>query len=262
MNNTESPLVTILIPAYNEESNLPRVYERVAKIITSQESEYRFEVILLDNASRDGTATVATAICEKDPRWKYLRYSRNFGLEASLLAGLDNAKGDAVINLFSDLQDPPELIPDMLKLWKQGGDVVYGKLGKRNDGSVLKSLGAKVAYQMIYWLSDCKIVPDATDFRLMDRKVVNALRLLREPDRYMRGLVHWVGFNQVAIEYERAPRAEGRSSAGLYYCIKFALHAVICFSSKPLQIVTLFGLATTAASMLLALLYVIFFFVR
>ena len=262
MNDIASPLVTILIPAYNEENNLPRVYERVDRIIAAQEPEYRFEVIILDNASRDGTGKVAAGICEKDPRWKYLRYSRNFGLEASLLAGLDNAQGDAVINLFSDLQDPPEIIPEMLKLWKQGGEVVYGKLGKRNDGNVLKSLGAKVAYQMIYWLSDCKIVPDATDFRLMDRKVVNALRVLREPDRYMRGLVHWVGFNQVPIEYERAPRAEGRSSAGLYYCIKFALHAVICFSSKPLHMVTVFGFATTVCSFILSMLYVLFYFVR
>lgn len=261
MNDPTAALISIIVPAYNEEKNLPRVYERLDKIIAAA-PEYRFEVIILDNASRDGTGAVATAICAKDPRWKYLRYSRNFGVEASLLAGLDHAKGDAVINLFSDLQDPPEIIPEMLKLWKEGADVVYGKLEKRNDSSALKSLGAKIAYQMIYMLSDCKIVPDATDFRLMDRKVTDALRVLREPDRYMRGLVHWVGFKQAPIVYQRAQREEGESSAGLYYCIKFALHAIICFSSKPLQFAAVFGLATTVVSFLLAMLYLLFYFVR
>ena len=260
--NTKAPFVTLIIPAYNEEGNLPTLVERVNKVLASQEPQFRFEVILLDNASTDRTPEKAAEICACDPRWKYLRYSRNFGLEASLLAGLDHAGGDAVINLFSDLQDPPEVIPAMLKLWREGADVVYGKLTKRNDDNWLKTLGAKVAYQLICQLSDCKIVPDATDFRLMDRKVVDNLRLLREPDRYMRGLVHWVGYKQVPIVYERARRTRGESSARLYYCIKFALHAVICFSSKPLHIVTAFGLAITAISALLGTLYLGLFFAR
>ena len=150
----------------------------------------------------------------------------------------------------------------MLRLWKQGADVVYGKLTKRNDDNWMKTLGAKIAYQMICRLSDCKIVPGATDFRLMDKKVVANLRLLREPDRYMRGLVHCVGYKQVPIIYERARRTRGESSARLYYCVKFALHAVICFSSKPLHIVTIFGLAITAISVSLGLLYVLLFFAR
>jgi len=260
--NTESDLVTIIIPAYNEESNLPALVERVNSVLASQEPEFRFEVILLDNASTDRTREKAAEICACDPRWKYLRYSRNFGLEASLLAGLDHAQGDAVINLFSDLQDPPEVIPAMLRLWKEGADVVYGKLTKRNDDSWLKTVGAGIAYRMICSLSDCKIVPDATDFRLMNRKVVQNLRLLREPDRYMRGLVHWVGYKQVPIIYERARRVRGESSARLYYCVKFALHAVICFSSKPLHIVTLFGLAITAMSACLGVIYMLLFFAR
>lgn len=260
--NTESHLVTIIIPAYNEAENLPVLVDRVNEVLASQEPEFRFEVILLDNASTDRTPDKAAEICACDPRWKYLRYSRNFGLEASLLAGLDHAAGDAVINLFSDLQDPPELIPEMLRLWKQGADVVYGKLTKRNDDNLLKTLGAKIAYRMICSLSDCKIVPGATDFRLMNRKVVDNLRVMREPDRYMRGLVHWVGYKQVPLVYERARRTQGESSAKLYYCIKFALHAVICFSSKPLQIVTLFGLAITGVSMLLGMLYMVLYFAR
>ena len=260
--NSEASLVTIIIPAYNEERNLPILVERVNKVLASQEPEFRFEVILLDNASTDRTLEKAAEICACDPRWKYLRYSRNFGLEASLIAGLDHAQGDAVINLFSDLQDPPEVIPEMLRLWKQGADVVYGKLTKRNDDNWMKTLGAKIAYQMICSLSDCKIVPGATDFRLMDKKVVANLRLLREPDRYMRGLVHWVGYKQVPLIYERARRTQGESSARLYYCIKFALHAVICFSSKPLSVITIFGLVITATSAALGMLYLLLYFAR
>ncbi len=256
-----SPLISIIIPAFNEEGNLATVFERVNKMMDCA-AAYRFEAIVLDNASVDRTSELALEFCQTDPRWKYLRYSRNFGAEASLLAGLDHAEGDAVVNLFSDMQDPPELIPTMIQLWRQGADVVYGSLTKRSDGNWLKTLGAKIAYLMICNLSDCKIVPNATDFRLMDRKVVQQLRALREPDRYMRGLVHWVGFKQVPLPYERALRTKGKSTANVYYCVKFALHAVICFSNKPLKVVTLFGLLITSVSFVLSLTYALLYFAQ
>jgi len=255
------PLISITIPAYNEEANLGALFERL-EAITSQADGYDFEFILLDNCSTDRTEEIAAGRCAQDRRWKYVRYSRNFGAEASLLAGLDFASGDAVINLFSDLQDPPEKIPLMLDLWKKGNDVVYGLVKERNDSSVLKTVGAKVAYRMIRMLAECDIPEHATDLRLLDRKVVLTLKNLRESDRYMRGLVHWVGFRQAGFEYDRAMREQGNSSANLAYCVKFALHAIVCFSSKPMHLSMLFGLTLTAASVIAGFLSIMLYFVR
>ncbi len=256
------PLLSLIVPAYNEEANLPMLFERVGAVIDGLRERCRCEVVLLDNCSRDRTGEIAIAQCARDPRWKYVRYSRNFGAEGSLLAGLDFARGDAAINLFSDLQDPPELIPQMLDGWENGADVVYGVVRERNDSSRLKTLGAKLAYKLINALADCKIPPNATDFRLMDRKVILALRALREPDRYMRGLVHWVGFQQRPLPYDRSLRVGGKSSANLLYCVKFAVHAIICFSSRPMDLAMIIGFVLTGISVLCAGLYGLFFFIR
>lgn len=255
-------LITIAIPAYNEERNLPKVEERLRAVLEPYGDIYDFELLILDNGSRDQTYAVALAICGRDPRYRVVRYSRNFGCEASLCAALDLAKGDAVILLFSDLQDPPELIPSFLQHWEKGTDVVYGKLSKRNDGSWIKTVGARIAYWLIRHLSDCDLPRDATDFRLMDRRVVDVLKTFRENDRYLRGLVHWVGFKQVAVPYNRAPREEGRSSANLIYCIKFALHAIVCFSGRPLELALWAGLFLTCGSVTLGILYIILYFTR
>jgi glycosyltransferase involved in cell wall biosynthesis len=151
------PLVSIIVPAYNEEANLPALFARVGAVVDRLSDRCHFEIILLDNCSRDRTGAIAAAQCALDPRWKYVRYSRNFGAEGSLLAGLDFAEGDAAINLFSDLQDPPELIPQMLDEWEKGADVVYGVVRERNDSSQLKTLGAKIAYRLINVLADCNV---------------------------------------------------------------------------------------------------------
>ena len=249
-------IITILLPSYNEERNLPVAYQRLTNVLQALPSHLEYEVIILDNASTDRTAEVAKEICARDARWKWLRYSRNFGLEASMLAGLDHASGDAVIIVFADLQDPPELIPEFVKHWEEGNEVVVGILGKRNDQAPLKTLGAKVAYYLIYVLSDCKIPANATDFRLLDRRVVEALRLLREPDRYLRGLIHWVGFRRFHVRYDRAERTSGKSTAGLFYSIRFALNAICCFSAKPLHLATLCGGFVIFATFLLALVSV------
>lgn len=252
----EKRTITILLPAYNEEANLPEAIRRVSCIAMQLEANYIFEFIVLDNASRDRTGVIGKAQCAADPRWKYICYSRNFGAEASLLAGLDHAAGDAVITVFSDLQDPPEKIPEMIRLWEAGNEVVYGIVQDRSDGSLLKTIGARVAYKFISQLSDCDIPANATDFRLLDRRVVNILRQMREPDRYLRGLVHWVGFRQADFTYDRAPRFAGRSSVNLMFCIQFALHAIVCFSARPLDFSIFFGAIFTAASFLLSLIYI------
>jgi len=246
-------LLSILVPAFNEEENLSLVFPRLTQVLNELPAHIDYEVIVLDNASTDRTSVIAREFCERDHRWKWLRYSRNFGVEASMLAGMDHASGDAVVLLFSDLQDPPELIPEFVRQWEKGFDVVVGVLRKRRDYRILKTIGAKIAYWLIYMLSDCKIPSNATDFRLLDRKVVDALKLLREPDRYLRGLVHWIGFHRAYVPYDRAPRHGGRSTAGIWYSVGFAVNAILCFSAKPLRLATVLGGFVAAASFAYAL---------
>lgn len=255
-------LISIIVPAYNEEGNMPAVFEKLAEVTDSLADKYNFEFLVLDNCSTDRTAELARRQANEDNRWKYLRYSRNFGAEASIAAGVDHCKGDAAILLFSDLQDPPEKIPEMLRMWEQGVDVAYGVVRERGDASRLKTIGAKLAYKIIYHLTEAKIPPDGTDFRLLDRKVIDALKNMREPDRYYRGLVHWVGFKQASFEYDRRARERGTSTANLIFCIKFAFHAIFCFSSAPMRLSLIFGLCLTALSIVMAIGYVILFFVR
>jgi dolichol-phosphate mannosyltransferase len=248
-------LISIIIPAYNEEENLPSAITRVNAVADSLSAKYDFEMIIMDNASRDRTGGIAREQCRADPRWKYLIYSRNFGAEASMLAGLDHAQGDAVINVFSDMQDPPEYIPEMVQAWEAGAQIVYGVLRERNDYSIFKTIGAKLAYKLIRRLADTSIPENATDFRLLDRVVVDAVRQLREPDRYLRGLIHWLGFRTDSFIYDRAKREGGTSSANLIYCIRFALHAIACFSSKPLRFAMIFGVLLTSSSAVMGVFY-------
>lgn len=247
-------LISILIPAYNEAGNLPPLHQRLVAAIDAL-PQYDFEAILLDNCSSDGTRDVAREICQRDSRFRYVRYSRNFGYHASLACGYDEARGDAVIVVVSDGQEPPELIPDMVRLWEEGAEVVTGILRKRNDHTWFKSLGARIAYRLIHWLTDVKIPPHATDFRLLGRKAAEALRQFRENDRYLRGLVHWIGFKQVFFEYDRAPRQYGQSNWGVIDSVKMAMHAILCFSSKPLRLMTYFGLLVTCGAVLLTAIY-------
>ena len=253
-------LISITVPACNEATNLPLLYDRLVATLRPLETKYEFDVILLDNASTDSTRQVGIDIANRDARFRYVRYSRNFGFEASLLAGLDLARGQASINLVSDLQDPPELISEMIAKWEQGFDVVYGEVRQRNDSSRIKTLGAYVAYRLIERLAECKIKANATDYRLLDRRVITSLQQMREPHRYMRGLVHWVGYKSIGIPYDRSPRERGDSHGNIFYCIKFAFHAIFCFSAKPLHFATWFGLGITAISCSLALLYSVLYF--
>ena len=253
MNETKRT-ISILVPAYNEAGNLPRLHARLVPVM-AQLANYQFEVIILDNCSEDETRAVALGLCQADPRLRYVRYSRNFGYHASLACGYDEAQGDAVLVLVGDLQEPPEMLPEMVRQWEAGADVVCGVLRTRNDHTWVKSLGARIAYRLIYWLTDCKIPPDATDFRLVDRQVADALRQMREPDRYLRGLVHWVGFKQAFFPYDRESRSYGQSNWGVWASVKMAMHAILCFSSKPLRLMTYFGLLVTCGAAMLTAVY-------
>ena len=242
-------LISIVIPVYNEEKNIPEVHARLTKVIETL-PDYSFEVLLIDNASKDGSSTLCKELTNKDNRWKYIRFSRNFGIEASFFAGATYAKGDAMLYLFSDLQDPPEVIPEILKKWREGYDVVYGVLTKREDQNLFKSWGAYVAYRMIFLLSDVEIPVNATDFRLLSRPVIDVLRQCKERSRYMRGLTHWAGFRQTSFEFSRAPRVHGRSNATVWWCIKYAVNAMVTFSTKPLRLASYVGIFTMIMSLL------------
>ena len=239
------PLVTLVVPAYNEEQNLPETFARITKVVDGLR-DYDFELLLVDNASHDATERMCRQRVASDPRWRYLRFSRNFGFETSIMAGLHYAQGDALIVVCSDLQDPPESIPTMLAKWREGYDVVYGELQQRNDANLLKTLGAKAAYGLIHALSDVKIPPNAADFRLISRPVMEAVKRCGERSRYMRGLVHWVGFRQTSFPHNRAPRKRGISTAGLAFCFHFALTGLVAFSTRPLRWSAWFGATSMA----------------
>lgn len=248
--------VTIVIPVYNEEQNLPEVYRRVNAVISGL-SEYNFTVLQIDNGSLDASGERCREFCKMDRRWKYIRFSRNFGIEASFFAGATYAEGDALLYLFSDLQDPPEKIPEMIEKWEQGFDVVYGVLTKRQDNQLFKSWGAFLAYRLIFLLSEYEIPVNATDFRLLSRRVIEVLKNCKERTRYMRGITHWAGFAQTSFPFERAPRRHGRSNAGLLFCIRYAFNAILSFSSKPLRLASFVGIMATFLSMLGCGVYVL-----
>ena len=248
--------ITISIPVYNEERNLPAVFERVSRVVDSLPA-YRFTMLLVDNGSTDGSARLCLEFCKKDPRWKYIGFSRNFGIEASFFAGAIYAQGDALIYLFSDLQDPPEKIPEMVAKWEEGFDVVYGVLTRREDSQLFKSFGAFLAYRLIFMLSDTDIPVNATDFRLLSRPVIDVLKNCRERARYMRGITHWAGFRQTSFTFERSPRQHGKSSAGLWFCIRYAFNAILSFSAQPLRLASIVGLAATFLSVFGTFIYIL-----
>ena len=248
--------LTILVPVLNEEENLPILRQRLNAVLDGLRNHIGAEVIVLDNGSSDRTPAIAKAICADDPQWKYVRYSRNFGYHASLACGFDLATGDALIVLAGDLQEPPELIPIMLGLWEKGNDVVYGVLDERNDSNILKTLGAKVFYQLIYFMSESHLPRHATDFRIISRRVLDVVKNMREPDRYLRGLIHWTGFKQASFIYNRDKRIHGNSTAGIWYSTKWAINAIICFSTVPLRIAAYFGAFVMIGSVLAAAYFV------
>lgn len=236
---TKRELLTIIMPACNEEANLPRAHAEVTDALAEVGCAY--EVLVIDNASTDGTEAVAAQICARDRRWRYVRFSRDFHVEASLAAGLRYARGDAAVVLFSDLQDPPSVLPDFVRRWRQGYDVVYGVVRQRQGDPWWKAAAARLAYRLIRVLSDVPIPPDATDFRLLSRKAIDAVNRCGERYRYARGLSHWVGFRSSAVVYDRRPRAAGRSKAPLLTMLNLLANAITCFSLRPVQLFSLCG---------------------
>lgn len=246
-------LITLVIPARNEEENIPQLEQEILEV--TNELPYNFEFIVIDNASTDRTGDVVKAICTRDSRWKYVRFSRNFTVEMSITAGYHLAVGDAIIVLYSDLQDPPAVIPKLIEKWKEGYDVVYGVRTVRPGEPVWRNIAVKLAYRLIAWFSDVLIPRDAGDFRLITRQVRDALEQCKEYNRYMRGLVSWLGFRQIGVPYERRPRRTGASKAPFWELLFFTFNALTSFSLKPLRLFTLMGFIILMVSGLAAIIY-------
>lgn len=245
------PLVSVVCPVYNEEASILEFHKRTSHAMASIEPPVRWELLFVDDGSRDDSAALIRKICADDPTSHLLRLSRNFGHQKAITAGIDAARGDAVVVIDSDLQDPPEVIAGMVARWREGDKVVYGVRRQRQGESAFKLVTAKVFYRVINWLSDIQLPLDAGDFRLMDRQVVDALGEIREENRYMRGLVTWVGFEQSALEFERDPRFAGTTNYPLPKLIRLALDGITSFSERPLRLALQVGTLITLLAVLL-----------
>jgi glycosyltransferase involved in cell wall biosynthesis len=229
---TREPTYSIVIPAYNEQATIEELWRRITTVMASVGADY--EILFVDDGSTDATPAIIRRLHAQDPRVRLLRFSRNFGHQAAITAGLDYARGQAVIVMDADLQDPPEIIPAMIAKWQEGYDVVYAVRSRRHGEGLWKRLTAALYYRLLARLTRVPIPYDAGDFRLMSRAVVDVLRGLREQSRFLRGLSAWVGFRQVGIDYERAPRYAGTTKYSVGRMTRFALDGITAFSSVPL----------------------------
>ncbi len=249
-------LVTILVPAYNEQEVLHMLYERLKNIMDNL-SSYRFEVLLVNDGSKDNTLTVMKELRSMDNRICYLNLSRNFGKETAMIAGLDYAKGDCVIIIDADLQDPPELIPDMLKLWEEGYDDVYAKRKSRKGESFLKKFTSKMYYKMLQSVTNIEIQKDTGDFRLLDRRCVEALKSIRESQRYTKGLFSWIGYNKKEILFDRDPRAAGKTKWNYGKLINLSIDGLTSFTTTPLRFAAVMGILVSLAGFIYMLAIII-----
>lgn len=252
-------LISIVIPARNEEGNIERLEQELSVIVNAM--PFDFEFIVIDNASTDQTGQKVKDICDRDTRWKYIRFSRNFTVEMSLTAGYREAQGDAIIVLYSDLQDPPDVIPQFVAKWKEGYDVVYGVRTVRPGDPAWRNFLVQIAYRLIGWFSEFPIPSDTGDFRLITRQVRDALEECEEYNRYLRGLISWLGFRQIGIPYERQTRRAGVSKAPFWELLFFTFNAITSFSLKPLRLFTFLGFALIAMSVVAGLVYSILFLI-
>ncbi|HME37256.1 MAG TPA: glycosyltransferase family 2 protein [Candidatus Sulfotelmatobacter sp.] len=242
------PELSIIVPCFNEEAVIAETSRRLTDAM--ELIERSFEIIYVDDGSRDNTAEILTELHASDPRIRVVRLSRNFGHQIAISAGLEYARGAAVVLIDADLQDPPEVIAEMVVLWRQGHDVVYGTRRHREGETAFKTLTAKWFYRFMNQLSDVAIPLDSGDFRLLDRRVVDALLTMPERDRFMRGMVSWVGFRQVSVPYDRAPRHAGDSKYTLFRMARFAADGILSFSIAPLRIASVMGVTSFALALL------------
>ena len=239
--------VSVVIPMYYEEEVANECYNRMKKVLDELE-KYDYELIFVNDGSKDKTLNILEEIAKKDEKAKVISFSRNFGHQAAVTAGLKFVTGDAIVIIDADLQDPPELIPEMLKLWEDGNEVIYGKRKTREGESHFKLFTAKMFYKTLNALSDVEIPKDTGDFRLVDRKVIDTINQLPEHNKFLRGLFSWVGYKQTAFEYERKERFAGKTKYPLKKMLKLASDGIISFSTKPLKLVGILGMLSILIS--------------
>ena len=228
-------LISVVIPMYFEEAVAEECYQRLTKVMVELERDYQYELVFVNDGSTDRTLEILTKIAAKDQHVRVLSFSRNFGHQIAVTAGVDRARGAAVVIIDADLQDPPELILEMIKLWQQGYEVVYAKRKKREGETWFKLITAKYFYRILAKLTEVNIPTDTGDFRLLDRKVVEVLKQMPERNRFLRGMVSWVGFKQIPLEYERKERFAGETKYPLKKMLKFAFDGIYSFSTKPVK---------------------------
>ncbi|MCM3793122.1 glycosyltransferase family 2 protein [Priestia megaterium] len=246
---------SIVIPVYNEEEVIHETYRRLTEVMRSTKEAY--ELLFVNDGSRDRTVEIIKEYSEQDPAVVLLDFARNFGHQIAITAGMDYARGEAVVVIDADLQDPPELILEMIEKWKQGFDVVYAKRTKRKGETYFKKQTAAMFYRFLRAMTDIDIPLDTGDFRLLDRKVCNQMNSIQEKNRFVRGLVSWVGFKQTAVEYERDERLAGESKYPLKKMLKLSMDGITSFSYKPLKLASYAGVTLSGIGFiyLLVVLY-------
>src|SRR5512140_2702795 len=243
------PTFTIIAPVYNEAESLPVLLPRLKEVM--DQTGEPWELVLVDDGSRDGSTEIILKLAQEDARIRPVIFARNFGHQIAVTAGLDYSRGDAVIIIDADLQDPPEVILEMIQKWREGFEVVYAVRAEREGETWFKTFTASLFYRLIFRITDIKIPLDTGDFRLMDRKVVDVMNSMRERDRFLRGMSAWVGFKQVGVPYKRAARFAGSTKYPFKKMLKLAMNAVTGFSYFPLQLATYVGFGAAAVSIIM-----------
>ncbi len=238
--------ISIIVPAYNEEESIPYLEKRLVALMDNMKN-YEFEVLFVNDGSKDKTLELIKELRKRDERFCYVNFSRNFGKEIAMIAGLDYATGDAVILIDADLQDPPELIPKLVKYWEQGYDDVYAKRKSRKGETFLKKFTSKMYYKVLQSLTNVEIQKDTGDFRLLDRRCVNALKKLRESQRCSKSIFSWIGYNKKEVLYDRDPRIAGKTKWNYKKLVDLAIDGITSFTTSPLRISTYLAIPTFLA---------------
>ncbi len=247
--------ISIIVPAYNEEESLPYLEKRLVTLMNNIK-DYEFEILFVNDGSKDKTLEIIKNIRKKDERFSYVNFSRNFGKEVAMIAGLDYATGDAVILIDADLQDPPELIPELIKYWEQGYDDVYARRSSRKGETFVKKFTSKMYYKVLQSLTKVEIQKDTGDFRLLDRRCVNALKKLRESQRNSKSMFSWIGYNKKEVLYDRDPRVAGKTKWNYKKLVDLAIDGITSFTTSPLRISTYLAIPTFLA-LIIYFIYVV-----